>query len=230
MSGKRRKTNSGITISLFSFQDIITSLSGIMILLVLLITVDIVTGRLVDPLNSSQLEKKTEEDINSENFSNKELRRENLSNKEIGNKNINSEEDALKKEIENLERYKLQSSRELSDYQIKKEELEQQLTRLTEKKKSFSRPDKNISFIPAKDDNSNMRALLIECSRESIRTGMIDYNLKIPNDSSGTTDENKKKDNSKKKSESKIDVCIFTPSHTYSCLNVHLFPLKNFYK
>ena len=44
----RRGSNKGTTISLFSFQDIITCLSGIMILLVLILSLDIVTQKALE--------------------------------------------------------------------------------------------------------------------------------------------------------------------------------------
>ncbi|MBF0377217.1 MAG: hypothetical protein HQK72_07015 [Desulfamplus sp.] len=100
MGGKRRRINSEITISLFSFQDIITCLSGIMILLVLLITVDIVTGQVIksphaltQTSNSYELLKKEIEELKN-----------NLLQSEIRLSNYNKKENILKKKLIELEK------------------------------------------------------------------------------------------------------------------------------
>ncbi|MBF0228472.1 MAG: hypothetical protein HQK63_02590 [Desulfamplus sp.] len=97
MGGKRRKNNNEITISLFSFQDIITCLSGIMILLVLLIAVDIVTGQAIKSPQTLMQSSKSEESLK------KEL------------------------ELEHLEKKMIQSERELADHQGKQKELNRKL-------------------------------------------------------------------------------------------------------
>ncbi len=150
MSGKRRKISSSISISLFSFQDIITSLSGIMILLVLFIAVDIATQTL---------------DIDG----NKTTEKTSLFNDSpIAHKNI-----LLKKEIKILKKEVIQYEQELLKYHIRQNELQQYLIELTEKNRAVANQNRTISFIPTKDIEENKHALLIECSGEYIRFGML---------------------------------------------------------
>ncbi|MBF0303664.1 MAG: hypothetical protein HQK73_11535 [Desulfamplus sp.] len=146
MSGNRRKNNSEITISLFSFQDIITCLSGIMILLVLLITVDVFMKKL-DTV-TSRFEKIEQHKANKPD-------------------NV---EGQLKQEIEQLKKMQIESEHELSEHQIRLKELNLKLTELEKEEKSVANQQKRIAFIPAKDANPNQRAIIIECSGESIRT------------------------------------------------------------
>lgn len=152
MSGRRRKNSSSIVISLFSFQDIITCLSGVMILIVLLTAVNIVAGKL--DIGESMEQKIPD-----------------------GGKLSCNREELLKQEIEQLKKVKKQSERELSAYRIRQEELRKQLTQLDQKSRSISRQSRTISFIPAEEgENRNQRALLIECSEELIRSEVVNHN------------------------------------------------------
>ena len=147
MSSKRRKKNSEITISLFSFQDIITCLSGIMILLVLLITVDIVVAKfdIVAPGSATPLNTPLPH--------------------QTGDSKLPIKED----DIQHLQTVVKEFGREMSEHQSRLKELKQQVTELEQQKKSLASRGKSISFIPAKDANPNQRPLLVECSGESIR-------------------------------------------------------------
>ncbi|MBF0388666.1 MAG: hypothetical protein HQK71_01035 [Desulfamplus sp.] len=143
---KRRKNSSAVAISLFSFQDIITSLSGVMILLVLLIAVSITTQKL--DFNSKQ--EPAKEVLTDENR--KELLKENVAE-------LEKEQKGVKERLfANLSRIK---------------ELTYQLAELEKRVASPSMQKRAISFIPAKDDNPNQNTLLIECSGELIRYGIF---------------------------------------------------------
>ncbi|MBF0111818.1 MAG: hypothetical protein HQK74_03695 [Desulfamplus sp.] len=144
---KCRKNSSAIAISLFSFQDIITSLSGIMILLVLLIAVSITTQKL-DFNSKKEPAKEALKDKLSTDGNRKELLKENIAE-------LEKEQKGVKKRLfENLSRIK---------------ELTYQLSELEKRVASPSMQKRAISFIPAKDDNPNQHTLLIECSGELIR-------------------------------------------------------------
>lgn len=156
MSTKRRRSNSQITISLFAFQDIITCLSGIMILLLLMISVDIAAQKL--NINISDL---SPSDTNAAQV---------------------ESEKSLKQNIQNLKKVADNSSDDLVDYQIRHQELTDKIKELEEKRESFLHQKEAVSFIPAKDANPNQRALLVECSGEFIRLGGVAF----PADQRGT--------------------------------------------
>jgi len=161
MSGNRRRTNSSITISLFSFQDIITCLSGIMILLVLLIALDIAAEKSANGISENPLPAL------------------NNLNKTPSDKSPSAspekDEERLKMEIGLLKKKLLNSEQKLSAHNIRQKELKEQLQELKDKKRSLAM-QKSVFFIPVKEEQQNQRALLIECSKELIRSGMVNDN------------------------------------------------------
>ena len=148
--GKKRRTS--VSISLFSFQDIITCLSGIMILLVLLITLDMVTQK---------LSARPDADIKYEG------------SPFVEDQN-RLEKDRLEKNVKELEN----RHQDIQDQKKQFEIIERGLhSRLEELKKLHDALflDNTITLIPEK--GSEQKPLLVECSGDTIRRGKT--NLKI---------------------------------------------------
>lgn len=173
MASKRRRSNSEISISLFSFQDIITCLSGIMILLVLLIAVDIVTGKLTDKLQKRPLAPVAQNST--------ELLASAIINSGLNDKNsetAKNRDNILKREVESLREDKINYEQMLSDHYVRQKELKELVAQLKKKKQYALMQNTDISFILRKDNNINhQRALIIECSGKTIRSGMMNDNL-----------------------------------------------------
>jgi len=183
----RKRANNGISISLFSFQDIITCLSGIMILLVLMLCVDIVSQKILNaqgdashPPPAAIPSPDEEATINSgsetsegEKFTDPVKVAKEKIESEYRKRKMISDIDILEGQIKKLHGEVTQIEQDLLSKHTREQELGSQLIDLRKTWKVLSM-DKSISFIPEK--GSNLSAILVECSRDSIRAGRYSDN------------------------------------------------------
>ncbi len=157
-----RRHRANVSISLFSFQDIITCLSGIMILLVLLISLDIVTQNLSGDadltgksVSTNPSSEQSSPDMNAHQNPNEKKATTTLEQRHLDLQNIKT---AI------LEREK---------------ELTSRVAELEEKYNILSR-NNTITLIPEK--GSRQAPLLVECSGDNIRVGEFDADVEKRSD------------------------------------------------
>lgn len=166
----KNRINRDASISLFSFQDIITCLSGIMILLVLLLCVDIITQKILDATPSKaspsrSLPNETDEFPISDT----------LFIDPIEASRAKVEQDILSENIDKATMMR-------DGLRAHHHELLNKLNELESSFNSLSK-DQRIAFIPEK--GSNLAPVLVECSGKTIRLGGIN-NSKISSEQFST--------------------------------------------
>lgn len=172
MGRAKGRSRSGVSISLFSFQDIITSLSGIMILLVLLILLDLITRQLpvMSARESKKMESKRDDHLPNVDENHPPI---DLKALEIQAKDVHARHDQLLSHIVDMEK-------KLATLKARHDDLTSNET---------------ITLIPEK--GGDQRPLFIQCSKDEIRilgwdlrasdgTGLRDINGRDPRSTGGT--------------------------------------------
>lgn len=185
----RRQQGNSAPISLFSFQDLITSLSGILILLVLLMAVQIAISKTIPAASDNETE--TIPDLDGIKMSIASLKRQLGALRQALNAGSSVDAVAAVEQTVAAERVRSELSKELTRMNGWKESLESRLAvvkEMAERQESENRPMKaeldqlqaaleravresKVFYIPEKGDPKT--PVLVECSGTAIRVGFI---------------------------------------------------------